>query len=439
MNLYWAISWSEDPEDLKAQLREARDAGVKAVVHPEFLFFAGACPYTVRSDAAQRWQAFAADLQAEGLLDTVVAVYPLDEPDLCGVSDADTSRVIAIIHDEPLTRDKKVAGLYTVTVAKQWGGHYRLTGREHDYGGSLRAYDWVGFDCYGCNTIFTETAWDTLRFDFSKPGFVTVPGPTLYDNFKAQLDLTRQQVIIVPKASLGGPLFADWDDDPYEQYMRAAADPDVVMLLPFTWFDQAGGVQGVRSIPALRDAYREIGLDVDFRHPEVSPLPPPRVQAVEFHHAGLDHYFVSANAEEIALLDAGVLSGWRRTGEHWIVFKALPGLPARGTPVCRFYGRPEADLDSHFYSGSPAECAAVREAFGASWQLESDDVFQAQLPKLTTGACPVAMTPLYRLFNGRRDANHRYTTSAGVRAAMVADGWIPEGYGAEGVALCLPQ
>lgn len=436
VNLYWAVSWHRDPEELKAQLREARAAEVKAIVHPEFLFFAGECPYSVHPDAAARWRSFAQDLEREGLLETVVAVYPVDEPDLCGVSDGDTQRVIAIIHDEPLTHDKKVAGLLTVTIAKQWGGHYRLTGREHAYSGSMRAYDWVGFDCYGCNTIFSETAWDTVRFDFSKPGFVTTPGPTLYENFKSQLDLARQQVIIVPKASLGGPLFADWHDNPFEQYMHAAADADVVMLLPFTWFDQAGDVQGVRSIEVLRDAYYEIGRDVDFRHPEVSATQPRRSSAVEFYNPMLDHYFVSALPAEIALLDQGAFVGWQRTGETWRVHRAPAGSPARGTPVCRFYGRPEAGLDSHFYSGSPEECTEVRNRFGDSWLLESEDVFQAQLPHAWTGACPVNMKPVYRLFNNRADANHRYTTSLRIRADMFERGWVPEGYGPQAVALC---
>src|SRR5947209_5525116 len=107
VNLYWAVSWTANPVELAAQLLEARRAGVKAILHAEFPFFAGACPYSVRPDAAAQWHALAAQLAAQDLLDTVVAVYPLDEPDLCGVSDVDMQSVIAIIHNEPLTREKK--------------------------------------------------------------------------------------------------------------------------------------------------------------------------------------------------------------------------------------------------------------------------------------------------------------------------------------------
>ena len=437
VNLQWAVSWTGSVDELVAQLREAKANGIKAMLHAEFPLFAGQCPYTLRADAAAQWRSLASTLLAQNVLDTVVAVYPLDEPDLCGVSDADVQTAVAIIRAEPLTRDKKVAGLFTVDIAKKWGGRYRLTGDEHKYAASLRAFDWVGFDCYGCKTIFSETAWDTFRFDASKPGFVTVPGPTLYDNFKSQLDLARQQVILVPKASLGGPLFADWYDDPGAFYSRASADPDVVMLLPFTWFDQPGAVQGVRSIAPLRSTYQAIGRDVDANHPEVSPVPAPRADAVEYYHAALDHYFVTSSPVEIAALDAGAFAGWSRTGASWSVF-AKAGEP-RGAAVCRYYGRPEAGLDSHFYSASADECTAVATKFSSAWLLESPNVFQAQLPATTSGLCPIATRPLYRLFNGRRDANHRFTTSVAVRDAMRARGWVPEGYGPGMVAMCVPQ
>lgn len=437
VNLYWAVSWTGNADELVGQLRDAKANGVRAMLHAEFPFFAGQCPYALRPDAALQWRTLAATLARANVLDTVVAVYPLDEPDLCGVSDGDMQTVIAIIRAEPLTRDKKVAGLFTVDVAKKWGGRYRLLGQEHDYAGSLRALDWVGFDCYGCRTIFSETAWDTVRFDASKPGFVTVPGPTLYDNFKSQLDLSRQQVILVPKASIGGPLFGDGYDDAGAFYSRASADPDVVMLLPFTWFDQPGGVQGVGSIAPLRSTYQAIGRDVDANHPEVSPVATPRAAAVEYYNAALDHYFVTSSPVEIAALDAGAFAGWARTGESWDVY-ARPGVP-RGAAVCRYYGRPEAGLDSHFYSASADECSAVATRFTSAWLLESPNVFQAQLPAVTSGLCPVATRPLYRLFNGRRDANHRFTTSPAIRDAMRARGWVAEGYGAAIVAMCIPQ
>jgi hypothetical protein len=42
----------------------------------------------------------------------------------------------------------------------------------------------------------------------------------------------------------------------------------------------------------------------------------------------------------------------------------------------------------------------------------------------------------YRLFNGRTDANHRFTTDLAVRTQIIGKGYVPEGYGPQGVALC---
>ena len=43
--------------------------------------------------------------------------------------------------------------------------------------------------------------------------------------------------------------------------------------------------------------------------------------------------------------------------------------------------------------------------------------------------------PVYRVFNARRDANHRYLTSIATRSAMQAAGGIPEGYAPGAVAM----
>jgi hypothetical protein len=171
------------------------------------------------------------------------------------------------------------------------------------------------------------------------------------------------------------------------------------------------------------------------------PSGPPRdasvatVQLVEFYHAGLDHYFVSASATEVAALDQGTMQGWRRTGASFTVLS--PNAAASGAmPVCRFYGLPQAGLDSHFYSGAPDECAAVAMKFAASWLLESPDVFQVWLPDASTGACPAGTVPIYRLFNNRSDANHRYTDNETTRQQMLSRGFVSEGYGPNGVAFC---
>ena len=59
-------------------------------------------------------------------------------------------------------------------------------------------------------------------------------------------------------------------------------------------------------------------------------------------------------------------------------------------------------------------------------------------PEPATGACGSASVPVYRVWNGRADTNHRYLTDRAIRDTMVARGWIAEGYGADAVAMCAP-
>ena len=64
------------------------------------------------------------------------------------------------------------------------------------------------------------------------------------------------------------------------------------------------------------------------------------------------------------------------------------------------------------------------------------NVFQIDLPDTTTGACPAGTIPVYRVFNQKKDSNHRYTTSAAIRATMEAQGWKREGYGPDATIMC---
>ncbi len=163
------------------------------------------------------------------------------------------------------------------------------------------------------------------------------------------------------------------------------------------------------------------------------------IDAIEYYNAPLDHYFVTAFPDEIAKLDNGVFVGWQRTGQSFKVSDISTPL-AGGTPVCRFYGSPSSGLDSHFYSASPAECAAVQQKFPDAWLLEASNVFQVYLPNTTTGACPAGSVPIYRAWNGRADSNHRYTTSPAILQSMVARGYVAEGYGSATlpVVMCSP-
>jgi len=162
--------------------------------------------------------------------------------------------------------------------------------------------------------------------------------------------------------------------------------------------------------------------------------------AVEFHHADFDHYFISINRDEIAALDSGVHPGWTRTGEQFSVYITDVSWPSGETPLastCRYYGLPSAGLNSHFFTAFDEECAAVAAKWPDQWLLETSNAFRAHLPDPATGACPIDTRPLYRLYNNRPDANHRYTKSLAIRQQMIDRGWVPEGYGGLGVAMCV--
>jgi len=193
-------------------------------------------------------------------------------------------------------------------------------------------------------------------------------------------------------------------------------------------FDPATGARSGDLIPASSGRI-ESGTYLAV----VAKPAPPKSAVIEYYNATLDHYFVSALAADIAALDSGTLRGWVRTG---LTFNAYLEAAAGASPVCRFYLPPQ-NGDSHFYSASPAECADVRARF-PSFVLEAGDVMYVALPDLASGDCPPGTQKVYRLWNNRADSNHRYTTDAAVKAAMIARGYIAEGYGADATIMCAP-
>lgn len=72
------------------------------------------------------------------------------------------------------------------------------------------------------------------------------------------------------------------------------------------------------------------------------------------------------------------------------------------------------------------------------WSLESRSAFHVFAPHPVTGACPRNTQPVFRLFNGKADVNHRYVTDRKLRDVMIQRGWIAEGAGPDSVAMCSP-
>ena len=164
-----------------------------------------------------------------------------------------------------------------------------------------------------------------------------------------------------------------------------------------------------------------------------TPPPPATADVIEYHHAEWDHYFMTSIPDEITKLDNGVFAGWARTGYK---FKSYALATAGSANVCRFFSTSFAPRSSHFYTPFAKECADVKA--NPDWSFEGE-VFGIPVPTLA-GACPAGTVPVYRLYNDGQGAapNHRYTTDLAVRAQMIAQRWVPEGYGDLGVIMCAP-
>ena len=164
-----------------------------------------------------------------------------------------------------------------------------------------------------------------------------------------------------------------------------------------------------------------------------APPGPSTASIVEYYNARFDHYFMTGIALEISNLDSGKTTGWVRTGKQ---FNAYASATPTSVPVCRFFSTAFAPKSSHFYTPFASECATVKG--NPDWTFEGE-VFQVAVPS-GSGACGDGTTPVYRLYNNGQGGapNHRYTTDVAVRSQMLAQGWIPEGFGPLGVIMCAP-
>ena len=156
---------------------------------------------------------------------------------------------------------------------------------------------------------------------------------------------------------------------------------------------------------------------------------------VERYNTLLDHYFITADANEGGSIDNGAGGpGWVVTGER---FKA--GGP---TAVCRFYGSQSPGPNSHFYTLAGAECDQLRQlqattpATQKRWNFESLDFASSAV--VGTDACPARTIPVFRAYNGGFargiDSNHRITTNITAITEAVARGWS-----SEGAVMCAPS
>ncbi|MEP7181227.1 MAG: S8 family peptidase [Betaproteobacteria bacterium] len=165
--------------------------------------------------------------------------------------------------------------------------------------------------------------------------------------------------------------------------------------------------------------------------------PPGAVTVVEYYNPALDHYFITGQAAEINYIDVYLRDMFQRTGYIFYAYLDPFIAPPSARPVCRFYAGAEVLINSHYFTASPVECQFVLARWPGIWNLEDAASFYIEVPD-SNGNCPDGTVPVYRFFNNRRDANHRYTVDLSIRRGMINRTWVPEGNGPNGAVFCSP-
>ena len=161
------------------------------------------------------------------------------------------------------------------------------------------------------------------------------------------------------------------------------------------------------------------------------PPSPVALSVVEYFNAGFGHYFMSADADEIAGLDAGAFGGaFVRTDR---AFRGWSAPNAGTVPVCRFFTTPGTfgAKSSHFYTADPIECEGLK--LNPNWIYEKI-AFHVAVP--SGEVCAAGTVPVHRMYNdGQTGApNHRFTTDFALyQLFTTTQGWLPEG-----VRFCAP-
>lgn len=165
-------------------------------------------------------------------------------------------------------------------------------------------------------------------------------------------------------------------------------------------------------------------------HPFTVSLKNDTTAVVEYYNTGLQHYFMTAGAGEMASIEAGAAGpGWQLTGSEFRAYLPETGVQVGALPVSRFYGTPGRGPNSHFYTVDATESEIVKQDPG--WTYEGV-AFYLFAP--VNGQCATDQQAIYRVYNNRfaqNDSNHRYITDPNLYAQMQAQGWLPEG-----VVLC---
>lgn len=222
-NLWWATGWCQGTGswflDMAQELQAARGAGIKNVVlalAPTMVWGPNAA-----AEASFQFQRLAATGQLVGW--DSITLYPQDEPDVHGYTDAQMTAAITAIRAaaKPYAEfaGAKLAVIYNCRSPMKPG---------------LASFDWIGCDNYGA-------------------------GCAALDELSAIPLTSGQRLMVVP----GG---ADpWRQDPACFTSFAERTPSVIAIVPFIWFDDysditrpGSGPKGIRS-NGMRPLYCQAG------------------------------------------------------------------------------------------------------------------------------------------------------------------------------------
>jgi len=265
------------------------------------------------------------------------------------------------------------------------------------------------------------------------------------DHTVSVIDTTKNYAVTTPMDS-GGTLTKHIVFNPAGSIAYAthfgSGDVSVIDVTSGNVVDVAPADSTIHTIPTRNEPYA-FG---NFVGPAISAVVSEIVTAYEFYHAGLNHYFMTANPDEAQALNAAANSQtWQSTGKTWSVWKSSTESLS---PVCRFFGTDKYDqnrkrigANSHFYTADPSECDFVKNAYktlsnDGNQPLETDGQLypawtyeeSAYYAMTTSGSCPSGTTPIYRLYNEGQggEPNHRYYIDMAVKTEMLAKGWVAE-------------
>ena len=123
------------------------------------------------------------------------------------------------------------------------------------------------------------------------------------------------------------------------------------------------------------------------------------IRAIEYYHAGFNHYFVTTIPNEITLLDNGTFVGWARTGKAFNVFVLGTRRNARRLPLLQQRPRQHPHQHPLLYVERPRS----RGPEGQSEMGVRGHRVRRCMPPVAL--CPAGTQALYRAYNnehGRR-------------------------------------